>query len=51
VAHRSTTVCHIGNICLRLGRKLQWDPKVERFVNDTEADGMMARAMRSPWSL
>ena len=26
VAHRSTTICHIANICLRLGRKLQWDP-------------------------
>lgn len=51
VAHRSTTICHIGNICLRLGRKLQWDPRAERFVNDAEADGMMARAMRSPWRL
>ena len=51
VAHRSTTICHIGNICLRLGRKLQWDPQAERFLNDAEADGMMARAMRSPWSL
>jgi len=48
VAHRSTTVCHIDNICLRLGRKLIWDPKAERFVNDAEANRMMARAMRSP---
>jgi predicted dehydrogenase len=51
VAHRSTTVCHIGNICLRLGRKLTWDPQAERFVNDAEANRMMARAMRSPWTL
>lgn len=51
VAHRSTTICHITNICLRLGRKLAWDPQTERFVNDPEADGMMARAMRSPWTL
>ncbi len=51
VAHRSTTICHIGNICLRLGRKLKWDPQAERFVNDSEADSMMARAMRSPWRL
>ncbi len=49
VAHRSTTICHIANICLRLGRKLQWDPAAERFVNDPEADRMLARAMRSPW--
>jgi hypothetical protein len=50
-AHRSTTTCHIANICLRLGRKLQWDPAVERFVNDPEADRMLARAVRSPWRL
>ncbi len=51
VAHRSTTTCHIANICLRLGRPVQWDPKAERFVDDPEADRMMARAMRSPWTL
>jgi len=51
VAHRSTTTCHIANICLRLGRKLTWDVERERFVNDPGADRMMARAMRSPWRL
>jgi len=51
VAHRSTTTCHIANICLRLGRKLTWDPETERFVSDAQANGMMARAMRSPWRL
>ena len=51
VAHRSTTTCHIANICLRLGRKLQWDPAAERFVNDPQADRMLARATRSPWRL
>jgi predicted dehydrogenase len=51
VAHRSTTTCHLANICLRLGRKLQWNPAAEQFVNDPEADRMLARAMRSPWRL
>jgi predicted dehydrogenase len=51
VAHRSTTTCHVANICLRLGRPLTWDPAAERFVNDPMADGMLARAMRSPWRL
>jgi predicted dehydrogenase len=51
VAHRSTTTCHVANICLRLGRPLTWDPATERFVNDPTADGMLARAMRSPWRL
>jgi len=51
VAHRSTTTCHVANICLRLGRKLRWDPKAERFVNDPEADKMLSRTMRQPWRL
>ena len=51
VAHRSTTICHAGNICLLLGRKLRWDPKAEQFINDTQANRMMARTKRSPWHL
>ena len=50
-AHRSTTVCHLANICMLLGRKVQWDPQKERFINDPEADRMIARTMRSPWHL
>jgi myo-inositol 2-dehydrogenase/D-chiro-inositol 1-dehydrogenase len=44
--HRSATVCHLANIAIRLGRKLQWDPGAERFVSDSEADGMLARVQR-----
>ena len=51
VSHRTVTTCHAGNICLRLGRKLRWDPVSERFVNDETANKMLARAARSPWSL
>lgn len=42
VAHRSTSVCHIGAICLDLGRPLQWDPAAENFVNDDEANRRLA---------
>lgn len=51
IGHRVATVCHIGNLCLRLGRKLQWDPKAERFVKDDAANAMLARPMRSPWKI
>jgi myo-inositol 2-dehydrogenase/D-chiro-inositol 1-dehydrogenase len=51
VTHRSRTACHVADICLRLGRNLQCDPATERFVKDAQADGMLARAMRSPWKL
>lgn len=51
VSHRSVTTCHAGNICLRLGRKLRWDPENERFLNDDTANRMLVRTMRAPWSL
>ena len=51
IGHRSATVCHLGNIAMLTGRKLRWDPKAERFINDAEADRMTSRAMRSPWAL
>lgn len=49
--HRSATVCHLGNIAIRLGRALEWDPVQECFINDNEANAMRSRPMRSPWSL
>ncbi len=50
-AHRSTTVCHLANICMLLGRKVRWDPQNERFIDDPQADRMLSRSMRSPWRL
>lgn len=51
IAHRSCTVCLLGEIAMRLGRKLKWDPDKERFTNDNQANRMLARTMRSPWRL
>ena len=50
IGHRSVSVCHLGVIAIRLGRKLTWDPQKERFVNDEEADGYLARPQRKPWT-
>ena len=50
IGHRSVSVCHLGVIAIRLGRKLTWDPDKERFVNDKEADGYLARPQRKPWT-
>ncbi len=51
VGHRSVTVCHIGNISMRLGRPLNWDPQKEQFVGDDQANAMLGRPMRAPWHL
>ena len=51
IGHRSATVCHLGNIALQLGRRLEWDPDRERFVGDEEANRMIMRPMRLPYAL
>ena len=49
--HRAATVCHLGNIALRTGLKLQWDPVAEKFVGDHAAEGnaFLQREMRQPY--
>jgi predicted dehydrogenase len=51
VAHRVSTLFHLGNIAMRLGRAIRWDPKAERAIDDEKANAMLARPMRAPWSL
>ena len=51
IGHRSSSVCHLGNIAMLLDRKLKWDPKAERFINDSAANRMLAHGMRAPWRL
>jgi len=52
VGHRSITIAHLANIMLRLGRaELRWDPVKEEIIGDSEAQAMLSRPMRAPWSL
>jgi len=50
-AHHSIMIGHLGIIAMKMGRKLKWDPRKERFINDPEADRLLSRPMRSPWHL
>ncbi len=45
------TLCQISAIAVRLQRRLKWNPANERFDGDQTANGMLTRAMRSPWHL
>ena len=51
VGHRSSTVCHLANIAMELGRKLKWDPAGEQLVDDDETNRSTWRPMRSPWQM
>jgi predicted dehydrogenase len=51
VGHRTISVAHIGNIAMQLGRKLRWDPEQEEFMDDDEANTMLSRKQREPWSI
>ena len=49
--HRSVTTCHLGNISMKLGRKLQWDPQAEQFVGDNDANQLLSRDQRSGYEV
>ncbi len=49
--HLSTAICHLGNISYRLGRSLKFDGATERFIADDEADTLLGRTYRAPYSL
>lgn len=38
IGHRQSVICHLANAARDVGRKLQYDPKADRFVNDQEAN-------------
>ena len=50
-AHRSISIAHLGNISLRLGRDIRWDPVAEKVIGDDTANGMLSRPLRKPWKI
>ncbi len=50
--HRSTLLCQLANISYRLGgRKLAFDGKTETIIDDAEAQKLMKRAGREPYTI
>lgn len=49
IGHRTCSVCLISHIAMKLPRKLNWNPKTERFINDDEANKMLSRPQRKPY--
>jgi len=51
IAHRTASLCHLGNIAYWLKRPLKWDPVKEEILNDPEATRWLDRPKREPWTL
>jgi predicted dehydrogenase len=51
VGYRSVSVCHLGNIAIRSGLHLRWDPENARFTGENSEAGnrWLSRPMRAPW--
>ena len=44
-------VCHAVNIAMRLNRKLVYDPTVDRFKGDEEANSFVQREQRKGYEI
>jgi predicted dehydrogenase len=51
VAHRACSACLIHHMAMKVKRRLHWDPVNERFKNDDEANAMLSRPQRPPYTL
>ena len=51
MGHRACSTCLIHDIAMMLKRKVYWDPVLEHFRNDDEANAMLARPQRAPYQL
>lgn len=51
VGHSSCVVCTIGNIAYELKRTLEWNPIVQKFMGDEEANSKLHYEYREPYKL
>lgn len=52
VGHRTTSLCHLGQIAVQVSGKLEWDPAAERFRNSDAANKLLSNPPgRAPWAL
>lgn len=49
--HYSSALCHLGLISAKLHRSLEFNPETEQFIGDDEANTMLTRDYRAPFTL
>ena len=47
----SDCISHMGNMAIRTGRKVSWDPVKGEVMNDPDANNWFIRQMRSPYAV
>jgi predicted dehydrogenase len=48
--HISTASCILANLSMKLGRALAWDPVKQEVPGDAEANALLRRPYRAPWT-
>jgi myo-inositol 2-dehydrogenase/D-chiro-inositol 1-dehydrogenase len=51
VGHRTCSLGQISDIAVQRGKRLDWDPKTERFTNDDDANLLLKGTYREKYSL
>ena len=49
--HRAMTTCHLSNIAVRLGRRIEWDVQSEQILGDEQANAMQTREQRAGYEI
>ena len=49
--HHSAVLCHMANIAMRVGRRLRFDTRQERFIGDAEANAYLTKKYRKGYEL
>lgn len=48
---KSVNACHMANITMLLKRKVKWDPAKYAFIGDDQANALMRRVRREPYTI
>jgi hypothetical protein len=49
--HYATNLGHLMNISWQVGRSIRWDGEQEQVVGDPEANALVRKPYRAPWTL
>ena len=49
--HRSVSLCHLGNIAMKVGTKLTWNPETEQFADSPAASKLLKREQRKGFEI